>query len=131
MSISLDSEFALHGAALSLGTQRAEILAGNLANIETPGYQARDIDYNSIMQSVAHELQSGQTSTENTATLTQVSGDDLMYRIPYQTTQDGNTAELGPEQTRFDQNAMNFKSSLRFMNYTIAGLKEAISSGES
>lgn len=131
MRISLDNELALHGAALTLGTQRAEILAGNLANIETPGYQARDIDYNSIMQSVASELNQGQSS-DILSSQTRISDDDLMYRIPYQTTQDGNTAELGPEQTRFDQNAMNFKSSLRFMNYTIAGLKEAISSsGES
>jgi len=134
MRVSLDNEFALHGAALALESQRSEILAGNLANIETPGYQARDIDYQSIMQSVAHSLQTTSTSTSTTAQTTpagSLGSDDLLYRIPYQTTQDGNTAELGPEQTRFDQNAMAFKTSLRFMNYTIAGIKEAISGDKS
>ncbi len=132
MRVSLDNEFALHGAALALESQRSEILAGNLANIETPGYQARDIDYQSIMQSVAHSLQTTSTSaTAQTTPAVELGSDDLLYRIPYQTTQDGNTAELGPEQTRFDQNAMAFKTSLRFMNYTIAGIKEAISGDKS
>ncbi len=132
MRVSLDNEFALHGAALALESQRSEILAGNLANIETPGYQARDIDYQSIMQSVAHSLQTTSTSaTAQTTSAVELGSDDLLYRIPYQTTQDGNTAELGPEQTRFDQNAMAFKTSLRFMNYTIAGIKEAISGDKS
>lgn len=131
MRISLDNEFALHGASLSVLNQRAEILSGNLANIETPGYLARDIDYQSIMQSVSQSLE--QTNSGNpTASTTPAmfTDNDLMYRIPYQTTQDGNTAELGPEQTRFDQNAMAFQTSLRFMNLTISGLKEAIAGGE-
>nr|WP_321272609.1 flagellar basal body rod protein FlgB [uncultured Tolumonas sp.] len=127
MSISLDQELGLHGYALELRSMRSQILAGNLANIETPGYQARDIDYQSIMNSVAQSLDAT-SQTDNSAVVSQpqVSTDDLLYRIPYQVSQDGNTAELGPEQTRFTQNAMDFQTSLTFLNMKISGLKEAI-----
>lgn len=127
MSISLDQELGLHGYALELRSMRSQILAGNLANIETPGYQARDIDYQSIMNSVAQSLDaSSPTDSSSVVSQPQVSADDLLYRIPYQVSQDGNTAELGPEQTRFTQNAMDFQTSLTFLNMKIAGLKEAI-----
>lgn len=127
MSISLDQELGLHGYALELRSMRSQILAGNLANIETPGYQARDIDYQSIMNSVAQSLDAtSQTDNSSVVSQPQVSTDDLLYRIPYQVSQDGNTAELGPEQTRFTQNAMDFQTSLTFLNMKISGLKEAI-----
>jgi flagellar basal-body rod protein FlgB len=127
MSISLDQELGLHGYALELRSMRSQILAGNLANIETPGYQARDIDYQSIMSSVAQSLDSrAQTDSNAVASQSPLSTDDLLYRIPYQVSQDGNTAELGPEQTRFTQNAMDFQTSLTFLNMKISGLKEAI-----
>lgn len=124
MSVSLDQELGLSGYALQLRSMRAEILAGNLANVETPGYQARDIDFKSVMNSVAQSFDSN--STESTSATTLPTEDDLMYRIPYQASQDGNTAELGPEQTRFTQNAMGFDTSVEFLNLKIAGLKEAI-----
>lgn len=127
MNISLDQELGLHGYALELRSIRSQILAGNLANIETPGYQARDIDYQSIMNSVAQSLDvTSQTDRNSVVSQPQVSTDDLLYRIPYQVSQDGNTAELGPEQTRFTQNAMDFQTSLTFLNMKISGLKEAI-----
>ena len=68
MSISLDQELSLHGYALELRTLRSQILAGNLANIETPGYQARDLDYQSIMSSVAQSLDAQQQADSSTAT---------------------------------------------------------------
>lgn len=103
------------------------VLAGNLANVNTPGYQARDIDYQTIMNSVAQSLNTTQHSGNETAsTINLPSADDLLYRIPYQTSEDGNTAELGMEQTRFTQNSMDFKTSLTFLNLKISGLKEAI-----
>jgi len=126
MSVSLDQELGLHGYALELRTQRSQILAGNLANIETPGYQARDIDYQTIMRSVSQSLDAGSQNSSEANSLPQISSDDLLYRIPFQMSQDGNTAELGPEQTRFSQNAMDFQTSLKFLNMKISGLKEAI-----
>ena len=34
-----------HGQALTLRAQRQQLIAGNIANADTPGYQARDFDF--------------------------------------------------------------------------------------
>ena len=41
----LDASLRFGQEALNLRAQRQEILAGNIANADTPGYQARDIDF--------------------------------------------------------------------------------------
>ncbi len=45
MSIDIDKALGVHAQALGLRVQRSEILAANLANEDTPGFQARDIDF--------------------------------------------------------------------------------------
>ena len=40
-----ESLFGIHGAALTLRSQRLNLLASNIANAATPGYRARDIDF--------------------------------------------------------------------------------------
>ena len=41
-----DPLFGVHGAALAIRSQRLAMLASNIANAATPGYKARDIDFN-------------------------------------------------------------------------------------
>ena len=48
------------------------------------------------------------------------------YRIPYQSSADQNTVELGKEQARYSQNAMDYQTSLTFLNMKISGLRSAI-----
>ena len=43
MPINLDTYLGIHADALKIRGQRTELLARNLANADTPGYQARDI----------------------------------------------------------------------------------------
>lgn len=45
MSDRLDTELGFARQVLSLRQQRQTILAANIANADTPGYQARDIDF--------------------------------------------------------------------------------------
>ena len=45
MSISFESALGIHEKALSFRAQRAEVLANNIANADTPYYQARDLDF--------------------------------------------------------------------------------------
>ena len=56
-------------------------------------------------------------------------GNDMqhpLYRIPYQVSMDGNTAELGVEQGKFANNATDFQTSLTFLNMKITGIAKAI-----
>ncbi|WP_252736230.1 flagellar basal body rod protein FlgB [Aestuariibacter sp. A3R04] len=111
---------------MELRLNRAEIISSNLANVDTPGFKARDVDYKQIMQSVASELDT--SSQPVSVGLSQ--NDQLMFRVPYQASEDGNTVELNVEQANFFSNSMDFQTSLTFMNMKINGLYKAIK-GES
>ena len=118
----LDKALGVHQFALSAHVERSRVLAGNLANVDTPGYLARDYDFKSSLQRVAKELDQGTSNTMPSLNL----GRDLKYRIPMQPSADGNTAELGVEQGQFASNAMDFQTSLTFLNMKLSGLKQAI-----
>lgn len=120
MSISFDKALGVHPFALQARVERSEILAGNLANVDTPGYLAKDYDFKSALSEVESRLKvRGQHSLPDMNMTS-------MYRVPYQPSKDGNTAEMGVEQAKFNENAMDFQTSLTFLNMKINGLKKVI-----
>ncbi|MEC7433811.1 MAG: flagellar basal body rod protein FlgB, partial [Pseudomonadota bacterium] len=50
MAITFDKALGIHEHALQARVKRAEVLANNLANADTPGYKARDVDFQAMMQ---------------------------------------------------------------------------------
>jgi flagellar basal-body rod protein FlgB len=109
--VSGDTLFGVHGAALEVRSQRMGVLASNIANASTPGFKARDIDFQSALASVEHD---GGT---NAAT---------KFRIPTQTSMDGNTVELSQEQTAFAENAVQYQTTLSFLNGRIGQITRAL-----
>lgn len=124
MSISFDSALGVHPYALDVRADRARILAGNLANVDTPGYLARDVDYKSILGRVARQVAAGEQDSAISQGETDMQ--HPLYRIPYQVSMDGNTAELSVEQSKFASNATDFQTSLTFLNMKITGIAKAI-----
>lgn len=129
MAISFDKAFGIHEAALNLKAQRAEVLASNLANADTPNYKSRDIDFSKALKMASSNLNSGLTRTNvghiDSRIGTEIPG--LSYRIPMQPdTGDGNTVEAQIEQTNFAENAMQYQASLTFLSGRIKGLITAI-----
>jgi flagellar basal-body rod protein FlgB len=112
----------VHPFSLQLRLDRAEIISGNLANVDTPGFLARDLDYNSILQQVESNLKFGEGPVLSTADVRS----EQKYRVPFQPSADGNTAELSVEQSNFAANSMDFQTSLTFLNMKISGLHKAI-----
>jgi flagellar basal-body rod protein FlgB len=49
MSISFDKALGIHEKALGFRAQRAEVLANNIANADTPNYKARDLDFSKVL----------------------------------------------------------------------------------
>ena len=45
MPLNLDQYVGVHAAALDVRARRTELIANNLANADTPGYKARDLDF--------------------------------------------------------------------------------------
>ncbi|WP_393938048.1 lateral flagellar basal body rod protein LfgB [Aeromonas rivipollensis] len=124
MSISFDSALGVHPYALDVRADRARILAGNLANVDTPGYLAQDVDYKSILGRVARQVAAGEQGSAISQGETDMQ--HPLYRIPYQVSMDGNTAELSVEQSKFASNATDFQTSLTFLNMKITGIAKAI-----
>lgn len=118
MGINFDKALGIHPHTLNLRTERAKVLAGNLANVDTPGFKARDFDFQAAIASVEAQSLGGQSPMQSVP--------ELQYRNPYNNTLDGNTVELGVEQAHYAQNAMDFETSLTFLNMKFKGLATAI-----
>lgn len=130
MAISLDSALGIHQPALEARIKRAEVLANNLANADTPGYKARDIDFSAMMQKAQQDLGGmgmEKTHERHMDTGSMAPESALLYRIPNQPSVDGNTVDAQQEQTRFMRNAMEYQASFQFLNGKINGIKKAIS----
>ena len=129
MSINFNNAFGVHEAALSIRSQRAEVLANNLANSDTPNFKARDIDFSKALEQAQVSQTSGLNKTHR-AHLDSAIGSEipgLSYRIPLQPdTGDGNSVDAQYEQTKFAENAMQYETSLRFLDGKIKGLLTAI-----
>ena len=50
MAITFDKALGIHQHALEARVQRAEIMANNMANADTPGFKARGMDFQAVMQ---------------------------------------------------------------------------------
>lgn len=111
-----DPIFGLHPQALTLHRQRLEVLSANIANADTPGYQAKDIDFASALAAQqAAPLSTNQTQTGHQAGTSDVSA-HTVFRVPLQPALDGNTVELQVEQAKFAEAALHYKASLSFMD---------------
>lgn len=124
-----DNVFGIHEQALLLHGQRLSVLAANLANVDTPNYKARDIDFAAVLGNTDADAPLPVTLT-NAAHLTMTDGGspagELKYRIPYQASLDGNTVEMPVEQAAFAENNVRYQASLMFINNQISLLQFAI-----
>ncbi|WP_024872821.1 flagellar basal body rod protein FlgB [Tolumonas lignilytica] len=130
MAISFDKAFGIHQYTIGARSQRAEVLAANIANADTPGYKARDVDFSALLE----QAQGGQsTAVALTRTNEQhIAGgssldSSVMYRTPLEAdTGDGNTVDINQERTAFMENSLEFQTSLSFLNSKISVLMRAI-----
>lgn len=112
-----DTLFGIHGAALEVRAQRMGVLASNIANASTPGFKARDVDFREALASA---------SNASDAAIDQGISSATKYRVPNQPSMDGNTVELSQEQTAFAENAVQYQTTLSFLNGRISQLTRAL-----
>lgn len=130
MGFGLDANFSHHEKALNLYSERSTILANNLVNSDTPGFQARDLDFKAILENTALT-----ESNDRDAMATTHSGhvqeygsnsqlsDQLQYRIPMQSSLDGNTVDSEVEKTQFSENSIRYMATLSFLSHEFTKLK--------
>ena len=108
--------FGIHGTALSLRSQRLSLLASNIANAATPGYQARDIDFARAHAARPARLPARPGGREAPSPIACRSTPSL----------DGNTVELSTEQTLFAENAVQYRATLAFLEGRISTIRRAL-----
>lgn len=123
-----DDVLGIHAQALQLKARRAEVLAANIANADTPGYQARDFDFRQMLdreQASAVRMQATQQGhMRPDAGL--VPEAELLYRVPSQASLDGNSVDSQLEHAAYTENALEYQASLQFLNGEIKRLMSAI-----
>ncbi|HEY9091470.1 flagellar basal body rod protein FlgB [Parasphingorhabdus sp.] len=111
----MDRIFGIYGDALALQSQRMNMLASNIANAATPNYKARDLDFDKAIAALAD----GEPLADST-------DQHIGYRIPLSPALDGNTVELSTEQTLFAENAVQYRTTLSFLEGRIGTLRRAM-----
>ena len=118
--------------ALGLRSQRQRLIASNIANADTPGYVARDLDFQQALRDA-----SGAGSAATPA-LTATRGGHigsaagsaaqgrLVYATPSQTNLDRNTVDMDRERASFADNSVKYEATLRFINGNVRTMLEAI-----
>ncbi|HUN71091.1 MAG TPA: flagellar basal body rod protein FlgB [Steroidobacteraceae bacterium] len=145
MSVNLDSYLGIQPDALEVYSQRADVLAANLANADTPGYQAKDIDFRAALaaagqnqdpgapgaSSAGGELQPETTSPDDLTASPPQGGVStqqyLKYRVPLAPSLDGNTVDSQMEESAFAQNNVRYEASLTFLEERFGDLNAVIS----
>lgn len=128
MPLSLSNALDIPAQALQLRARRAEVLASNMANADTPHYKARDIDFSAVLNSARNpESQLRTTSQHHIKSIaSDPSRAELKYRWPYQPSLDGNTVETEVEQAQFADNAVQYQAAFTLLNGRIKSLMTAI-----
>jgi flagellar basal-body rod protein FlgB len=121
--------------ALILRSDRQRLIASNIANADTPGYIARDMDFAKTLQAATGSLSPAQTvSTTNPAHIGSASpglngglaGSDLLYATPGQTNLDRNTVDMDRERASFADNSVKYEATLRFISQSVKTQLSAI-----
>ncbi len=125
MSETTNSLFGIHASALVLREQRLKLIAGNLANADTPNYHAQDIDFKAAL-SAASEADSGLRVTDSRH-IGAIAGDVARIERPtQQPSLDGNTVDTDIEHAAFARAALEYRASLTFLESRVRGLLTAI-----
>jgi flagellar basal-body rod protein FlgB len=124
----LDNAFGISAQALAFRSQRSSMLAANIANAETPQYFARDYDFKDVLARAVEGFDT-KLATSDDRHIGVGNGNDFgvaQYRIPTKSAGNGNTVEEEIEQAAFSENALQYQTSLQFLNGSIRTLKLAI-----
>ena len=127
MAINFDNALGIHESALLFRSRRAEVLANNLANADTPNFKARDLDFSAVLAGERNPgLKPRVTHQHHIDGGGHIAEAGLRYRTPTQPSVDGNTVETQQEFARYARNALEFQASFQFLNSKFTGLKPAI-----
>ena|SRR5450631_1207191 len=117
--------------ALSLRSERQRLIASNIANADTPGYVAREMDFAQALRDATGAAQPASTLAVSqpghlTGNAGGVSTSALKYAMPSQTNLDSNSVDMDRERASFAENAVKYEATLRFIGASVKTTLSAI-----
>lgn len=122
----IDQAFGASPQALSILSKRSELIAANLANADTPGYKAKDIDFRIALAAAKNERTGGMMSSNKMHMGDSAFEQSIGYRNPTQPSMDGNTVETDREHAAFMENSIRYQASLNFVDGKIKSILLAL-----
>ena len=135
----LDAAFRFHETALKVGSQRQQVIASNMANADTPRYQAGEVNFADTLARATGETGTGTAAAPVAVSTTHAghlgrdqgaavvtSTADVATRKSTQPSIDGNTVDLDAERAAFADNTVRYEASFSFLNHQIKTLMSAI-----
>ncbi len=122
--------------ALMLRAERQRLLASNIANADTPNYQAKDMAFGKALRSAT-----GAAASTGTAALPQatharhlavstlgMADSTREAALQSQTAVDSNGVDMDRERASFVDNALKYEATLRFINGSVRTTLDAMRS---
>ena len=131
MKARLEQDLMFHQSALNARAYRQQLLASNIANADTPNFQARDIDFSRALQgALGGRIGPLALATSSPRHLLASTGNPLdsfsQFRAPTQASADGNTVDMDVERSAFSENAVHYEASITFINGLLNTMQRAI-----
>ncbi|MFD3303831.1 flagellar basal body rod protein FlgB [Alteromonas macleodii] len=119
----MSETFGIHEKALLLHAKRTGLIAENLANTNTPGFKAKDLDFRSVLKGLSSQLALNKTSKGH-INLQRSVGEKFVN--PLGPTLDGNTVDAEAQKLKLVDAQNRYNASLQFLNGTITSRLQAI-----
>ena len=115
--------------ALGLRSERQRLIASNIANADTPGYVARDMNFAQALReatggdmAAARAARSSAPSQPGHIPLAAAASggySTLQYAAPSQNSLDRNTVDMDRERASFADNTVKYEATLRFISANV------------
>ena len=126
MALSMEKIMGIQQYTLGVRTQRAEMIANNIANADTPGYKSKGLDFQQALKQAQRGSESynlARTHEKHFNVEIKPAGQEK-FRVPTQPdTGDGNTVDVQLEQNLYAQNALEYEMTMNFLDGRISGVK--------
>lgn len=129
---SFEQQISVYSQALSLRSQRHQVLASNIANADTPNYKARDFDFEQAMRQASSGRVGDQPLSMQVTSSRHLQGSAglgmpfLQYRSETQSAVDGNTVDMDVERTQMAENALQYQVVSQLLAGEIKDMRSAL-----
>jgi len=128
MSNPINTYMGPHAQALPLREQRLKLIGSNLANADTPGYKAKDLNFEAALEMASGHRPPLRTSNEQHFEFPAPAGQPPFHfnRPQLQPSLDGNTVDAHAERAAYGRAALEYRASLTFIEGKVRTMMTAI-----